>query len=552
MKQLFLIEILHLYHGQSITMDHGVSNGACVADQGCSVTVDRLQCNGMHCKHDSDCTKFYQIVHGKPVERPCAPGTRFNVAIGVCDHPYNVECTAGFKTEISEPPQSQEKAQQIAISCDCAGTWNDANLAGIYTFVEMYRNYPVYKRDQNTIDGKAVYLYNAECDGDDTWFMVSGEAYQAKSYDNAWMMLESSMQYVVNLSGVWHDLSNGYRQAIQWTFKSTSAKTNPANNIVTVDNLQCNGMHCQHESDCTKFYQIVHGEPVERPCAPGTRFNLALGVCDWPRNVECTAGFKSGIMEPPKNEEKVNVDRLQCNGMHCKHESDCTKYYQIVEMPCAPGTQFNLALGVCDHPDNVECTAGLKPKEIALQLTNWSGWSACSLSCGGGQRTRSRSCLAGCDKLCQHGSGLLQTQACNEQACPVKYCIRVTSSEDENLCQHYCPCSGPHKWKGGDINLKLNGNTVATIPSGFSSFDHCFWSDQFDKINDRISLENTNNDGACITGVIVDGKQMLFGKNGNLQSFWMDGDQNNCYENYLGTNQITIQNGQVVSSYCDV
>ena len=73
------------------------------------MTVDRLQCNGMHCKHDSDCTKFYQIVHGKPVERPCAPGTRFNLAIGVCDHPYNVECTAGFKTEISEPPKTQEK-----------------------------------------------------------------------------------------------------------------------------------------------------------------------------------------------------------------------------------------------------------------------------------------------------------------------------------------------------------------------------------------------------------------------------------------------------------
>ena len=44
--------------------------------------------------------------------------------------------------------------------------------------------------------------------------------------------------------------------------------------------------------------------------------------------------------------------------------------------------------------------------------------------------------------------------------------------------------------------------------------------------------------------MFVDGKQMKFGKNGNLQSFWMDGDQNNCYDWFLGTNQITIQNGQ--------
>ena len=94
------------------------------------------------------------------------------------------------------------------------------------------------------------------------------------------------------------------------------------------------------------------------------------------------------------------------------------------------------------------------------------------------------------------------------------------------------------------IQSVIHSLCLNLFKSGFASFDHCFWSDQFDKINDRISLENTNNDGACITGVIVDGKQMLFGKNGNLQSFWMDGDQNNCYDNYLGTNQITIQNGQ--------
>ena len=37
---------------------------------------------------------------------------------------------------------------------------------------------------------------------------------------------------------------------------------------------------------------------------------------------------------------------------------------------------------------------------------------------------------------------------------------------------------------------------------------------------------------------------MLVGKNNNLQGFWIDGDQNNCYDDYLGTNQMTIQNGQ--------
>ena len=44
-----------------------------------------------------------------------------------------------------------------------------------------------------------------------------------------------------------------------------------------------------------------------------------------------------------------------------------------------------------------------------------------------------------------------------------KYCIRVTSSEDENLCQHYIASAGPHSYAGGEINLKHNGVTVATI-----------------------------------------------------------------------------------------
>ena len=100
------------------------------------------------------------------------------------------------------------------------------------------------------------------------------------------------------------------------------------------------------------------------------------------------------------------------------------------------------------------------------------------------------------------------------------------------------------------IQSVIHSLCLNLFKSGFASFDHCFWSDQFDKINDRISLENTNNDGACITGVIVDGKQMLFGKNGKLQSFWIDGDQNNCYDNFLGTNQITIKNGLGMFQNC--
>ena len=148
----------------------------------------------------------------------------------------------------------------------------------------------------------------------------------------------------MNLSGTWNEFSRTnyrYYGTASLTFKATPttpARANPArptpapatpaapvnNNgdlsgqtyliiklndsenscdSASVNRLQCNGMHCKHESDCTKFYQIVHCKPVEMPCAPGTRFNLAIGVCDWPHNVECSAGFKP---EPPKEIGKSN------------------------------------------------------------------------------------------------------------------------------------------------------------------------------------------------------------------------------------------------------
>ena len=87
-------------------------------------------------------------------------------------------------------------------------------------------------------------------------------------------------------------------------------------------------------------------------------------------------------------------------------------------------------------------------------------------------------------------------------------------------------------------------NLLNPFESEFEDFEFCLPSDQVDEINDQFSLENGGNDGVCVTELTVNGEKMLVGKNNNLQGFWIDGDQNNCYDDYLGTNQMTIQNGQ--------
>ncbi|VDM61829.1 unnamed protein product [Angiostrongylus costaricensis] len=58
----------------------------------CSLYEESSRVNGYR-RVPHDCSKYYQCVHGKWVERPCAPGTVFNERISVCDHAANVpEC----------------------------------------------------------------------------------------------------------------------------------------------------------------------------------------------------------------------------------------------------------------------------------------------------------------------------------------------------------------------------------------------------------------------------------------------------------------------------
>ena len=131
-----------------------------------------------------------------------------------------------------------------------------------------------------------------------------------------------------------------------------------------------------------------------------------------------------------------------------------------------------------------------------------------------------------------------------------KYCIRVTSSNDESLCQHVVPAAGPKDWAGGDIAINHNGNTVATMPRGFKEFEYCWNMDVVDVANDKFQLHSSNGDGACITSLSININQLLVGKNSNLPSFWIDGNDQYCLDDFMSSSQITIQNGQISSSVC--
>ena len=77
--------------------------------------------------------------------------------------------------------------------------------------------------------------------------------------------------------------------------------------------------------------------------------------------------------------------------------------------------------------------------------------------------------------------------------------------------------------------------------SGFKNFERCFRLNQIDKRHDHFALVRTTTDGVCITSLTVDGKIVLV--NG-MQNFWIDGDHNNCLDDFTGTTKVIIQNGK--------
>ena len=132
----------------------------------------------------------------------------------------------------------------------------------------------------------------------------------------------------------------------------------------------------------------------------------------------------------------------------------------------------------------------------------------------------------------------------NSQQC--KYCIRVTSSADPNLCKPYAA----YNYLGGGINFIINGEVKDTLARGFTEFEYCSKWDEIDIENDKIQLQSTSTDGVCITSLSLNDNQILVGKLNDRPSFWIDGDPGACLDHFMSTPQITFKNGEVLSSFC--
>ena len=79
----------------------------------------------------------------------------------------------------------------------------------------------------------------------------------------------------------------------------------------------------------------------------------------------------------------------------------------------------------------------------------------------------------------------------------LEYCIRLTSSEDQNLCRG--GGTWADAWDGGALELVHNGNVIHTFQPLFESDEKCLRSDQVDPINDVFQIRSTTNDSvSCV------------------------------------------------------
>ncbi|XP_039312478.1 uncharacterized protein LOC105203625 isoform X3 [Solenopsis invicta] len=147
-----------------------------------------------------------------------------------------------------------------------------------------------------------------------------------------------------------------------------------------------------HLGDCTKFLQCANGATYIMNCGPGTVFNSAIGVCDWPRNVQgCEDVFKSDedvLLTPPNvnsgydKAKYIEVKKITCpadfTGL-LPHPETCKKFLQCANgatyvMDCGPGTAFNPLTTLCDWPHNVPSCKADKPDD-KIHRTEGSGWA---------------------------------------------------------------------------------------------------------------------------------------------------------------------------------
>ncbi len=181
--------------------------------------------------------------------------------------------------------------------------------------------------------------------------------------------------------------------------------------------------------------------------ASGTRTNVTnlpatpCVLSETPRwtnecSATCGGGVQHGvydIVQQPTNGGApcpLDADRIttrSCNTQPCPVDCQVSPWgdWSSCDKSCGGGTQSRMrSVLVQDQYGGASCPAlsesqscNTQPCPVDCQVSEWSDWSTCDKTCGGGTQSRMRSVLVQPQNGGAACPALSETQACNTQAC---------------------------------------------------------------------------------------------------------------------------------------
>ncbi|XP_041983511.1 uncharacterized protein LOC121736404 [Aricia agestis] len=214
--------------------------------------------------NERDCSKFYVCGMGRSLrEGVCEPGLEFSIELQRCADPLIAKCNCNTDPEPTTPapaptpaPIPEEDREIIYLPNGCP---EDMHIPKLLPHEERCEYF--YHCDK----GEKVLKECAE----GTYFV-----YEKQTCDHIWRV---------------DCVSNGTTTPRPTTVITEAVEEESLENTNLPNGCPNDGSYLllPHETICRKFYYCVHGEKVERECAPGTVFNPAIMNCDHAFNVDC-------------------------------------------------------------------------------------------------------------------------------------------------------------------------------------------------------------------------------------------------------------------------
>ena len=149
------------------------------------------------------------------------------------------------------------------------------------------------------------------------------------------------------------------------------------------------------------------------PTAPPAGYDAACSLVSCPANATggpncvCKPGYSGTPTWNGESWDGTCTDINECANSPCGTGGTCTNLENAYSCACASGYDGG--------GTNTPCTC----TPINGGWSAWSGWSSCSVSCGGGTQTRARTCTNPSPNVCGAAcsGSTSQSQSCNTQSC---------------------------------------------------------------------------------------------------------------------------------------